>query len=58
MCLTTFYMLFVTTSTSSRFLYSFMIIGSVMELIECAFLMKNLNIKEKAKELRWVDKDE
>lgn len=35
-----------------------MIIGSVMELIECAFIMKNLNIKEAKKELRWVDKDE
>jgi hypothetical protein len=35
-----------------------MIVGSVMELIECAFIMKNLNIKEAKKELRWVDKDE
>lgn len=35
-----------------------MIIGSIIELIECAYLMKSLNIKEKAKELKWVDKDE
>lgn len=35
-----------------------MIIGSVIELIECAYLMKSLNIKEKTKELKWVDKDE
>lgn len=35
-----------------------MIIGSIIELVECAFIMKNLNIREAKKELRWVDKDE
>ena len=49
---------FESAQTFLRIIGVVMIIGSVMELIECAFLMKNLNIKEKAKELRWVDKDE
>ncbi len=38
---------FESAQTFLRIIGVVMIIGSVMELIECAFLMKNLNIKRK-----------